>query len=119
MKHPVQLLHQKDEWHEPVLYQIFFVPNVSKRANDNRRYWRDIQLKTNDTERYIIKLREPHGVNIIGVVEAANSSLVTQTPKKIGIRKSPDFSFIYLANPREISCFYNIKNGLVLPCFEG
>ena len=26
---------------------------------------------------------------------------------------------IFLAKPREISCFRNKHNGLVLPCFEG
>ena len=53
----------------------------------------------------------------LGVVEAASSSLVTQT--KIGGSIEPPIFFYFLANPREISCFRNKHNGLVLPCFEG
>ena len=53
----------------------------------------------------------------LGVVEAASSSLVTQT-KIGGSFESPIF-FYFLANPREISRFRNKHNGLVLPCFEG
>ena len=53
----------------------------------------------------------------LGVVEAASSSLVTQT--KIGGSTEPPIFFCFLANPREISRFHNIINGLVLPRFEG
>ena len=53
----------------------------------------------------------------IGVVEAASSSLVTQT--KIGGSTEPPIFFYFLANSLEISRFRDIKNGLVLPCFEG
>ena len=53
----------------------------------------------------------------LGVVEAASSSLVTQT--KIGGSTEPPIFFYFLANPREISRFRNKYNRLVLPCFEG
>ena len=53
----------------------------------------------------------------LGVVEAASSSLVTQT--KIGGSTEPPIFFYFLANPREISCFRNKHNGLVLPRFKG
>ena len=53
----------------------------------------------------------------LGVVEAASSSLVTQT--KIGGSIEPPIFFYFLANPRKISRFHDIINGLVLPCFEG
>ena len=53
----------------------------------------------------------------LGVVEAASSSLVTQT--KIGGSIEPPIFFYFLANSREISCFRNKYNRLVLPCFEG
>ena len=53
----------------------------------------------------------------LGVVEAASSSLVTQT--KTRVHNEPSIFFYFLANPREISRFRNIINGLVLPCFEG
>ena len=53
----------------------------------------------------------------LGVVEAASSSLVTQT--KIGGSIEPPIFFYFLAKPLEISRFRNIKNGIVLPCFRG
>ena len=53
----------------------------------------------------------------LGVVEAASSSLVTQT--KTRVHNEPSFFFYSLANPREISRFRNNNNRLVLPCFEG
>ena len=53
----------------------------------------------------------------LGVVEAASSSLVTQT--KIGGSIEPPIFFYFLAKSLEISCFRNKHNGLVLPCFEG
>ena len=53
----------------------------------------------------------------LGVVEAASSSLVTQT--KIGGSTEPPIFFYFLAKSLEISRFRNIINGLVLPCFEG
>ena len=53
----------------------------------------------------------------LGVVEAASSSLVTQT--KIGGSTEPPIFFYFLAKSLEISRFRNIKNGLILPCFEG
>ena len=53
----------------------------------------------------------------LGVVEAASSSLVTQT--KIGGSIEPPIFFYFLANTREISRFRNIKNGPVLPFFRG
>ena len=53
----------------------------------------------------------------LGVVEAASSSLVTQT--KIGGSTEPPIFFYFLVNSREISLFRDIHNGLVLPCFEG
>ena len=53
----------------------------------------------------------------MGVVCTTSSSLVTQT--KIGGSVEPPIFFYFLANTREISRFRNIKNGLVLPCFEG
>ena len=52
-----------------------------------------------------------------GVVEAASSSLVTQT--KIGGSTEPPIFFYFLAKSLEISRFRDIHNGLVLPCFEG
>ena len=57
------------------------------------------------------------GARYLGVVEAASSSLVTQT--KIGGSIEPPIFFYFLANPREISRFRTIINGLVLPRFEG
>ncbi len=73
-------------------------------------------------------LRKPHAnppdlgvaqlvARYLGVVEAASSSLVTQT--KIGGSIEPQIFFCFLANPREISHFRNKYNRLVLPCFEG
>ena len=53
----------------------------------------------------------------VGVVEAASSSLVTQT--KIGGSIEPPIFFYFLANSLEISRFRNKHNGLVLPCFKG
>ena len=53
----------------------------------------------------------------LGVVEVARSNRVTQT--KMRVHNEPSFFFYFLANPREISRFRNIINGLVLPCFEG
>ena len=53
----------------------------------------------------------------LGVVEAASSSLVTQT--KTRVHNEPSFFFCFLANPREISHFRDKYNGLVRPCFEG
>ena len=53
----------------------------------------------------------------LGVVEAASSSLVTQT--KIGGSTEPPIFFYFLAKSLEISRFRDIHNGLVLPCFEG
>ena len=53
----------------------------------------------------------------LGVVEAASSSLVTQT--KIGGSTEPPIFFCFLANSLEISRFRDKHNGLVLPCFEG
>ena len=38
---------------------------------------------------------------------------------KTRVHNEPSFFFYFLANPREISRFRNIKNGLVPPCFEG
>ena len=53
----------------------------------------------------------------LGVVEAASSSLVTQT--KIGGSTEPPIFFYFLAKSLEISRFRDKYNGLVLPCFEG
>ena len=53
----------------------------------------------------------------LGVVEAASSSLVTQT--KTRVHNEPSFFFYFLAKSLEISRFRTIINGLVLPCFEG
>ena len=53
----------------------------------------------------------------LGVVEAASSSLVTQT--KTRVHNEPSFFFYFLAKSLEISRFRNIINGLVLPYFEG
>ena len=49
----------------------------------------------------------------LGVVEAASSSLVTQT--KIGGSIEPPIFFYFLAKSLEISRFRNITNGLVIP----
>ena len=57
---------------------------------------------------------DPHAV---GVVEAASSSLVTQT--KIGGSIEPPIFFYFLAKSLEISRFRNKHNGIVLPYFEG
>ena len=54
---------------------------------------------------------------LFGVVEAASSSLVTQT--KIGGSTEPPIFFYFLAKSLEISRFRNKHNGLVLPYFEG
>ena len=53
----------------------------------------------------------------LGVVEAASSSLVTQT--KIGGSIEPPIFFYFLANSLEISHFRDVHKGLVLPCFRG
>ena len=53
----------------------------------------------------------------LGVVEAASSSLVTQT--KTRVHNEPSFFFYFLAKSLEISRFRNIKNRLVLPFLEG
>ena len=53
----------------------------------------------------------------LGVVEAASSSLVTQT--KIGGSIEPPIFFCFLAKSLEFSRFRDIHNGLVLPCFRG
>ena len=53
----------------------------------------------------------------LGVVEAASSSLVTQT--KIGGSTEPPIFFYFLAKSLDISRFLSKHNGLVLPCFEG
>ena len=53
----------------------------------------------------------------LGVVEAASSSLVTQTSSEV--HNEPPIFFYFLANPREISRFRDNHNGLVLPYFEG
>lgn len=71
-------------------------------------------------DRIALKSTKRHYKNIkigLGVVEAARSSLVTQTSSEV-YNEPPNF-FYFLANPCEISRFRNIKNGLVLPCFEG
>ena len=49
----------------------------------------------------------------LGVVEAASSSLVTQT--RIGGSTEPPIFFYFLAKSLEISRFRNITNGLVIP----
>ena len=49
----------------------------------------------------------------LGVVEAASSSLVTQT--KTRVHNKPSFFFYFIAKSLEISRFRNIINGLVLP----
>ena len=53
----------------------------------------------------------------LGVVEAASSSLVTQT--KIGGSIEPPIFFYFLAKSLDISRFRNKHNGLALPYFEG
>ena len=53
----------------------------------------------------------------LGVVEAASSSLVTQT--KIGGSTEPPIFFYFLSKSLEISRFRNKHNGLVLPFLEG
>ena len=53
----------------------------------------------------------------LGVVEAASSSLVTQT--KIGGSTEPPIFFYFLLFSRKCSFFRDINIGLVLPCFEG
>ena len=53
----------------------------------------------------------------LGVVEAASSSLVTQT--KIGGSIEPPIFFYFLANPREISRFRDNDYRHILPCLMG
>ena len=53
----------------------------------------------------------------IGVVEAASSSLVTQT--KIGGSTEPPIFFYFLVNPREISRFRDNDYRHILPCLPG
>ena len=53
----------------------------------------------------------------LGVVEAASSSLVTQT--KIGGSAEPPIFFYFLANPREISRFRDIDYRHILPLLSG
>ena len=53
----------------------------------------------------------------LGVVEAASSSLVTQTSSEV--HNEPPIFFYFLANSREFSRFRDKHNGLVLPYFEG
>ena len=52
----------------------------------------------------------------LGVVEAASSSLVTQT--KTRVHNEPSFFFCFLAKSLKISRFRNKNDGLVLPRFE-
>ena len=52
-----------------------------------------------------------------GVVEAASSSLVTQT--KTRVHNEPSFFFYFLANPREISRFRDNDYRHILPCLMG
>ncbi len=53
----------------------------------------------------------------LGVVEAASSSLVTQT--KIGGSIEPPIFFCFLAISLEISHFRNIDYRHILPCLSG
>ena len=53
----------------------------------------------------------------LGVVEAASSSLVTQT--KIGGSIEPPIFFYFLANPREISRFRDNDYRHILPFLSG
>ena len=53
----------------------------------------------------------------LGVVEAASSSLVTQTNSEVH-NEPPNF-FFYLANSREISCFRDNDYRHILPCLSG
>ena len=53
----------------------------------------------------------------LGVVEAASSSLVTQT--KIGGSTEPPIFFYFLAKPREISRFCDIDYRHILPFLSG
>ena len=52
-----------------------------------------------------------------GVVEAASSSLVTQT--KTRVHNEPSFFFYFLAKSLEISCFRDIDYRHILPCLSG
>ena len=53
----------------------------------------------------------------LGVVEAASSSLVTQTSSEV--HNEPSFFFYFIAKSLEISRFRDKYNGLVLPYFQG
>ena len=53
----------------------------------------------------------------LGVVEAASSSLVTQT--KTRVHNEPSFFFYFLAKSLEISRFRNNKYRHILPCLSG
>ena len=53
----------------------------------------------------------------LGVVEAASSSLVTQT--KIGGSTEPPIFFYFLAKSLEISRFCDIDYRHILPCLSG
>ena len=66
----------------------------------------------------LIRAPEKQSASVLfGKVEAASSSLVTQT--KIGGSTEPPIFFYFLAKSLEISRFRNIINGLVLPHFRG
>ena len=53
----------------------------------------------------------------LGVVEAASSSLVTQT--KIGGSIEPPIFFYFLAKPLKISCFRDNDYRHIFPCLPG
>ena len=55
--------------------------------------------------------------SFVGVVEAASSSLVTQT--KTRVHNEPSFFFYFLANPREISRFRDNDYRHILPFLSG
>ena len=57
------------------------------------------------------------GARYLGVVEAASSSLVTQT--KTRVHNEPSFFFYFLAKSLEISRFRDNDYRHILPCLPG
>ena len=74
-------------------------------------------IQENNLTPFNVKYKQKINGIGVGVVEAASSSLVTQT--KIGGSIEPPIFFCFLAKSLEISRFRNKHNGLVLPYFEG
>ena len=94
----------------------------AKNFFEKKRFFSKKGLTIQESFDILYKSQDDLGVaqlvaRYLGVVEAASSSLVTQT--KIGGSIEPPIFFYFLAISLEISRFCHINNGLVLPCFWG